>query len=146
MQSSALAPVRLEHGWQVEYFELEPSLYEWAAAAQPVPRLGGWRCTGRYDEGWAAMLQVRFNLLPADICVRYMLHIERAPGTITLYVNGRRMGEIDGSQPFVFDVTDYVVLEANVIMMRVACEAACADCSDQGSTFGRVWLQPVPCE
>lgn len=138
MSSSALVPVSLDANWQVEYFEVNPDLYEWAAAAQPVPSLSKWHCTARFDEAWAAMLHTRFDLLPLDICVHYLLHIERAPGSIILYINGRRMGEIDGGVPFCFDVTDYVTLEDNQMSIKVMC-------ADAG-TFGRVYLLPVACE
>ena len=135
---NTLAPILLDGNWEVEYFEVEPNLYEWGPAIQPVPSLMAWHCEGRFDEGWAACLQTRFDLAPFDFCIRYDLHVEDAPGMIILYINGRRMGEVAPGAPFVFDVTDWVTLEDNRLTLRVTCGAA--------GKFGRVYLQPHPCE
>lgn len=130
--------ISLDAGWTVEYFELQPDLFEFGAEAQPVESLRLWRCSERFDERWGATLQRTFDLEIAEICVRYYLSIEHAPGTLILYLNGRRMGAVDGSVPFMFDVTDYVTLEDNRIAFRVECR------EDAG--FGAVALLQVPCE
>jgi hypothetical protein len=130
--------ISLDRDWLCEYFEHEPDVYELASSALAVPSLAGWTCSGRYDGGWAAYLQHTFFLEPTDFCVSYFLQIESAPGNIVLFVNGRRLGQFDGSRPFSFDITDYVALEENSLALRV-------DCGGRGR-FGRVYLQPVPCE
>lgn len=130
--------ISLNDNWKADYFELEPDLFEFGADAEPVADLSTWTCGGRYDETWGATLQRTFNLEVAEICVRYQLSIERAPGIVILYINGRRMGVIDGSQPFSFDVTDYVTLEDNLIVFRVECRSS--------ASFGAVTLLQFPCE
>lgn len=130
--------ISLDTDWTVEYFELEPDLYEWGPSAQSVEQLSSWRCTSRVDEGWGALLMTTFDLEMTEFCARYDLFIERAPGTVVLYINGRRMGEVDGSKPFTFDVTDYITLEDNRLGFRV-------HCADEGS-FGTVKLLQFPCD
>jgi hypothetical protein len=132
-------PVDLNAGWTVEYFERDPSLYEFAAAGQPVPSLRDFACSQRVDDGWLAWVTRSFDVPPIlDVCLRFDLHLTAAPGTVILTLNGRRLGEIDGSRPFVFDVTDYITLEDNRIGLRV-------DCAERGH-FGDVFLKAEPCE
>lgn len=137
------APLSLDSGWRAEYFELEPDVYEFADVdGLPVPSLQRWRCEQRYTEGWAAYLQRSFDLDPIENeCLRFELVIERAPAHLVLYLNGRRLGEIDGRTLFRFDITDYVTLEDNRIGLRVTC----ADCAARGC-FGRVSVIAVPCD
>lgn len=130
----------LDARWRVEYFEIDPDLYEFGSTGQPVESLRQWRCEGRYDEGWAAWLRHTFWLEPADACVNYELDIPAAPGRVVLYVNGRRLGEFDGERPFHFDITDYVALEDNWVGLRVACGPCLA-----GARFGEIRLHTVPC-
>lgn len=131
------ATISLDDNWLCEYFETDPDLFEFAASGQRVSSLREWVCSGRYDESWAAWLQRRFDLPSTDFCVRYTLHIDAAPNGTVLYLNGRRMGTIDSTQPFSFDVTDYVTLEDNRIAFRAGCE---------GGRFGSVFLRQRPCE
>jgi hypothetical protein len=131
-------PISLNDGWTVEYFEKEPDLYELAAAGIPVPSLRAFTCSGRLDGTWMAWLTRTFDVPPIlEVCLRYDLHIRAAPGVILLYVNGRRLGEVDGARPFVFDVTDFITLEDNQVALRVDCA--------QGGAFGDVFLKPELC-
>ncbi|CAG1770764.1 hypothetical protein BAC2_01259 [uncultured bacterium] len=130
--------ISLDRDWQCAYFEREPNVRELASPGTPVPSLPDWSCSRRYGSPWAAYLQHTFHLEPTDECVSYILHIESAPGTVVLYVNGRRLGEFDGSLPFSFDITDYVALEDNSMALRV-------ECAESGR-FGKLHLQPLPCE
>ena len=85
-----------------------------------------------------AWLTRTFDVPPIlDVCLRFDLHIRAAPGVIVLYINGRRLGKVVGSQPFVFDVTDYTTLEDNLIGLRL-------DCGSTGA-FGDVFLKAEPC-
>jgi hypothetical protein len=131
-------PIPLDGGWTVEYFEKDPDLYEFQAAGDSVPSLRRFACSRRVDGGWMAWLTRTFDVPPIlDVCLRFDLHIASAPGTVVLYINGRRMGEVDGRRPFVFDVTDYITLEDNLIGLRV-------DCGQPGA-FGDMFLKAEPC-
>jgi hypothetical protein len=131
-------PISLDDGWAVEYFEKDPDMYEFAAAGYAVPSLRNFACSGRVDGGWMAWLTRTFDVPPIlDVCLRFDLHITAAPGAIVLYVNGRRLGEVDGTRPFIFDVTDFITLEDNLIGLRV-------DCGVSGA-FGDVFLKAEPC-
>lgn len=138
MIMSIPAPISLDDGWTVEYFEREPDLYEFAASGQPVPSLRAFSYSGRVDDSWLAWLTRTFDVPPIlDVCLRFDLHITAAPGDIVLYMNGQRLGEVEGREPFVLDVTDFITLEDNQIALRVDCA--------QGGAFGEVVLKAEPC-
>ena len=73
-------------------------------------------------------------LSPTDFCVRYLLHLEAAPKNTQVYVNGWQVGTT-GGESFRANVTDQVALDDNLIELTVC----------QPGTFGRVYLQAVPC-
>jgi hypothetical protein len=131
--------VPLETGWQVNYFEGDadvPGLYEFANSIH-VPDLSDWQCAGRFEIRRLAWLQRGFDLEPiTDVCLRYQLHVERAPAGTRIYVNMTLVGEFQ-TEPLQIDVTDYVMLEDNRIGLRVNCGAA--------GTFSGVVLRAVPC-
>lgn len=82
-------------------------------------------------------LQHTFDLEPiGDVCVRYQLHLEATPAETSVFVNGWQVGTMQAGQSLTVDVTDYVTLEANLILMKV---------SKKGD-IGAIWLQPVPCD
>ncbi|MCB9453933.1 MAG: hypothetical protein H6672_21075 [Anaerolineaceae bacterium] len=93
-------------------------------------------------QGWAksqsdSMAWVQtFDLQPTEVCVHYWLHIDPLPYSATITLNGHAVGEAPGGQPFAVDVTDYVWLEQNSLVLQLA----------QAVQPGRSWLQPVPCE
>lgn len=77
--------------------------------------------------------QTTFDLQLTEVCVRYWLHMDAAPGGISVVINGYAVGSTVESQPFAVDVTDAVRLEDNTIILRGA------------SLPGRIRLQAVPC-
>ncbi|MEO8612158.1 MAG: hypothetical protein ABI690_29960 [Chloroflexota bacterium] len=78
-----------------------------------------------------------FDLDPiAEVCLRFVLHIDFAPDAITVNMNRWQVGITQIGQPFVADVTDYVTLEDNVMLLNV----------NQPGSFGAIWLDRVPCE
>jgi hypothetical protein len=103
-----------------------------------VPSLIDWRRGEHQKRAGFAELQRSVYLEPTEVCISYVLHIDSAPGKVVLNVNGRRLGHFDGRQPFTFDITDYVALEDNTIVLRV-------DCSARGR-FGAIYLEQMPCE
>jgi hypothetical protein len=131
-----MVTLHLDHHWLVDYFEVDPDLYEFQDYGARLPALGEWRFDARFPEGWAAWLEKRFSLQPTDTCVRYLLHLASVPAGAELSVNGRRFGVI--STPCAINVTDYVTLDENRIAFRVL--------SGAEGVFGDVRLSAVPCE
>ena len=89
------------------------------------------------DDLPAVSLQKTFDLEPiGEICLRFFLHIEAAPGGTVVTVNRWEAGIVTGGQAFAADVTDYVTLEYNVLKLDLK----------QGGWLGTVWLERLPCE
>jgi hypothetical protein len=132
---TTLPYITLNTDWRCDYFEIEPSLYEFMDGID-VPVLQAWAFDRRMTEGWGAWLQRKFDVPPIEnVCVNFMLNIKRVPTGAQLIINGRDFGII--SAPFSFDVTDYITLEDNIIAFLVPCEAS--------GSFGDVRLRVVPC-
>jgi hypothetical protein len=133
---ATLPYVLLGGGWQCEYLELDPSLYEWMEP-QLVPSLFDWSFDKRRPEGWVAWLTRTFDLPPMDDdpCLNFVLTIKAAPYPVELDLNGRSFGVIDA--PCELDITDFVALDDNRIAFRVPPDA-------QGR-FGDVRVRAVPC-
>lgn len=127
--------INLDDGWTVEYFEQNPEPHELASVGQFVPSLRRFVPGRRYGAGWDGMADANVRRR-CWTCLRFDLHISAAPGTIMLYLNGRRMGEVDGLTVAVFDVTDFITLEDNQIALRV-------DCASEG-VFGVVSVKAEP--
>jgi hypothetical protein len=130
--------ISLDNDWLCQYFERETDGKRSAASGIPVPSLAAWTRGDPCQTGGVAYLQRGVYLEPTDLCVSYILHIDSAPGKVVLYVNGRRLGHLDGTRPFHFDITDYMALEENAIALSVVCAAP--------GSFGAIYLQQVPCE
>ncbi len=82
-------------------------------------------------------LRRKFDLEPiGDVCLRFMLRLEAAPDGTAVYVNGWHAGTIQQGQPLTSDVTDYVMLEGNVLLLNVT----------EPGRFGEVQLRRVPCD
>lgn len=85
------------------------------------------------------MLQLRctFDLEPiGDVCLRFFLHIDDAPAGTTVDMNRWRVGLTQVGQSFITDVTDYVTLEDNILLLQ----------GDLPGEVGSVWLERIPCE
>ncbi len=83
----------------------------------------------------------RFWLEPLDMCVGYWLHIENVPAGATLYLNDQRVCSIENSDPHVIDVTDFVWLEWNKIMVEISYTTYMAPFS-----LDNTRLEAIPCE
>lgn len=83
-------------------------------------------------------LRRRFDLEPMlDQCVRYELHWAAAPEGAQVFINGWQVGVVRAAgQPLVSDVTDFVSLEDNLILIRLG---------RKKGEFGALWLLPTPC-
>lgn len=82
-------------------------------------------------------LRHQFDLEPInDVCIRYWFHIDSSPEKTAIYINGWHVGTTQGVGELAADVTDYVSLEANVLLLKII---------KKGGS-GRIWLQPVRCD
>jgi hypothetical protein len=82
-------------------------------------------------------LQRKFDLEPiGDVCIRIFLHLEAAPEATSVYVNGWHVGTSQSEQPLIADVTDYVTLQDNVLLLKVS----------KAGRLGAVSLQRIPCD
>ncbi len=88
---------------------------------------------------YAGTLNLRrtFDLEPiGDVCLRFHLNVDRAPIGTQVYVNGWHVGTFQAGEPLSADVTDYVSLEDNFILLKLI---------HSGDLHG-LSIQPVPCE
>jgi hypothetical protein len=82
-------------------------------------------------------LRRTFDLEPiTDVCVQIHLHLEHAPIDTQVYVNGWHVGTTKASEVLHADITDYVSLEDNLILLKL---------THSGDLRG-LFLQRVPCE
>ena len=78
-----------------------------------------------------------FDIEPiGEVCLRFFLHIDSAPDGTLITLNRWQVGIFQIGQPFIADVTDYVTLEDNVLLLKV----------NQSGSFGAIWLECIPCE
>jgi hypothetical protein len=130
----------LNSNWTVDYFEPNIDGFEMAPSAQPIAHLADWTCSARFAEaGFYAWLQRRFDLMPTDDCVRYLVQIENMPPSTKVYVNDQHIADADDTT-LRLDVTDRVALGTNRLSLRVACAA------DAEHRFDSVLLLQVPCD
>lgn len=119
-----------------DYSEVDLDISGWI----PLERLSDWAVASSSQAG-ADWFRRNVTLEAPDTCMTFVLHIERVPQDIQVYVNGLLVGEAEGGQPFRHDVTEYVAMGRNVIAMQLVCVFdAC------GGGFGNFYLQPVPCD
>jgi hypothetical protein len=82
-------------------------------------------------------LRHTFDLEPiGDVCLRFHLDLQRAPIDTQVYVNGWHVGTLQTAGPLHADVTDYVSLEDNLLLVKL---------THSGDLHG-LSLQPIPCE
>jgi hypothetical protein len=82
-------------------------------------------------------LRHTFDLEPiGDVCLRFHLHLDRAPVGTQIYVNGWHLETIQAAEPLESDITDYVSLEDNFVLLKL---------THSGELHG-LSIQPVPCE
>ena len=128
---NALTTISLSDNWRVSPFSVDG----WSPGFGPLDSLKDW--TSPEHKGGAILFMRQFFLEATDFCVRYLLHVEAVPSAVKLVINGKTI-PCEGTQPFIFDVTDAVRLEDNLIFFEVMGGA--------DSKFGAVYLEQVPCE
>lgn len=131
-------PIPLNDSWIVEYVEQTPADLARSASGQMVPTLRVFARKRRADSGRMAWLTRTFDVPPMmDICLRFDLHLTAAASRTVLYLNGQRLGEVGGGQPFALDVTGLITLDDNLIGLLV-------DGASEGA-FGDLFLKAEPC-
>jgi hypothetical protein len=87
--------------------------------------------------GESVQLRHTFDLEPiSEICLRFYLHIDSSPDGTIVHLNRWQVGPTQSDQPFIADVTDYVSLEDNLLLLDI----------NTTGTLGNIWLERVPCE
>jgi hypothetical protein len=130
---STLPSISLDEHWQVRYFPIRtddlvdgyagsvPAITEWAGLESPDSIVWIWR---------------PFYLEPTNICVRYYLSIDSRPSATGIVVNDYQLVPPNTPLPLKVDITDYVMLEENIIALRVTSDGK----------FGHISLLPIPCD
>jgi hypothetical protein len=106
----------------------------------PLPGITDWVVTKSAQTG-ADWFRRRVTLTPTEHCVRYIMHIEKVPERVDVYVNGYLVGTVEGKRSAKFDVTDHVFLGENILAIKLTKTSA-----KYSGFFGRIVLQPEPCE
>lgn len=66
-------------------------------------------------------LRRTFDLEPmGSACVRIHLHCTIAPADTAIFINGWQVGVVQAGQPLDADITDFVSLEDNLILLKVS--------------------------
>ena len=123
VRMNAFDPIPLNTNWQMNDGVVLPRLSHW------TPR--------SLAQGEKVELRQVFDLEPiGEVCLRFLLHIEAVPDERTVSMNSWDVAVGESGQGLVADVTDYVTLEDNVLLLTV----------NQNGIFGEVRLERVPCE
>lgn len=83
-------------------------------------------------------LQLRrtFDVPPiGDVCLRFHLNLQVAPSGTQLFINGWHIGTVQHGQALTVDVTDFISLEDNLILIKLA----------RKGDLHSLTLQPIPC-
>ena len=82
-------------------------------------------------------LRHTFDIEPiGSVCLRFHIRLDHAPIGTQVYVNGWHAGTLQTADPLNADVTDYVSLEDNFVLLKL---------TRSGDLHG-LSIQPIPCE
>lgn len=132
--------IPLEHDWR--YFPMEDMDEAYGASELDDSSWGVLASLPEYPRdvmSFYGKLNLRhtFDLEPiGDVCLRFFLRLETAPTGTEIYVNGWHAGTTQAGKSLISDVTDYVTLEGNVLLLKL---------TRKGDLHG-LSLQPVPCD
>ncbi|MEZ4671613.1 MAG: hypothetical protein R3E39_27230 [Anaerolineae bacterium] len=135
-----LNPISLDHDWR--YFPMEVMDEAYGASELDESSWGVLPDLADYPRDVIAFygslnLHHTFDLEPIEeICLRFHLHLTIAPAGTQVYINGWHVGTAQSGKPLLSDVTDFVTLEGNVLLLKLA---------RKGDLRG-LTLHPVPCE
>lgn len=91
-----------------------------------------------YDVIW---LRKRFDLTPTEACVRYFLRCEGSIYPMTIYLRGQAIAQYDKESYLDVDVTDYVSLDDNVLVLMIRLDGQGLDLHQ-----AELHLQPILCD
>jgi hypothetical protein len=112
-------PISLDNHWQLNTERDSFSLSDWLLQHGMVE------------------LRRMFDLEPiGEVCLRFYLHVDAAPGGTAVSMNGHEVGTVQAGQSFAADVTDDLTLENNLLLLKVS----------QRGVFASVWLERIPCD
>jgi hypothetical protein len=86
-------------------------------------------------------LRKRFDLTPAEACVRYFLRCEGRAYPMTIYLRGQAIAQYDKEAYLDVDVTDYVSLDDNVLVLMIRFDGQTVDLQQT-----ELHLQPIFCD
>ncbi len=105
----------------------------------PLPNIGDWAVgtTVEYGVDW---FKRSVLIEPTNTCVAYFLCVENVPGETSIYVNGKQVAEIQVHSSCRLNVTHFVALGVNEIILKVMCKS-----HTPGGVFGSMFLESVLC-
>ena len=86
-------------------------------------------------------LRKRFDLNPAEACVQYFLRCKNIAYPMTVYLRGQKVIAGEANSRINVDITNYVALEDNVIVLEIH-----ADKWDFDLQNADINLQPILCD
>jgi hypothetical protein len=86
-------------------------------------------------------LRKRFDLTPAEACLRYFLRYEGRAFPMTIYLRGQAIAQYDKNSVLDVDVTDYVSLDDNVLVLAIRFKGQGIDLQQ-----AELFLQPIFCD
>lgn len=132
--------IRLETNWR--YFPTEVMDTAFGASELDasswgvLPQLADYPCDLIAVSG-TLNLRHSFDLEPiGDECISIHLRLDHAPIGTQIYVNGWHVGTLQTADPFRADITDYVSLEDNLLLLKLT----------RGGDLYGLCLERVPCE
>jgi hypothetical protein len=135
-----LNSISLDHNWR--YFPMEDTDSVYGASELDESSWGVLPTLSDYPRdviAYSGSLNLRrtFDLQPiGDVCLRYHLHLATAPAGTQIFINGWHAGTTQADKSLISDVTDYVTLDGNVLLLKL---------TRKGDLHG-LMLQPIPCE
>jgi len=111
----------------------DDSDWEWTLFNDvPIPKLSP------PDVIW---LRKRFDLNPAEACIRYFLRCSDSAYPMTIYLRGQSIKTTGNDAYLDMDITDYVSLDNNVLVLAIR-----ADEWDLDPQKAELHLQPIFCD
>lgn len=86
-------------------------------------------------------LRKRFDLNPTEACIRYFLRCDGCAYPMTIYLRGQAIAHYDIGSNLDVDVTDYVSLDDNILVLAIRFGGVGLDLQDV-----KLYLQPIFCD
>ena len=135
-----MKPISLDDNWR--YFPTEVMDAAYGASELDESSWGVLPKLADYPRDLIAVsgtlnLRHTFDVEPiGDVCLRFFLDLQHAPKGTQVYVNGWHVGTMQTAEPLRADITDYISLEDNLLLIKLTHAGKLSDIS----------LQPTPCD